>query len=96
MRHVKETMSGIALETLSEEYYRAERAAAVLAVALYCLGIIALLGAGVLCAVCLRGCAAETAPAFAAAEVYAGGCLAENIRLGIYGDEMCGFITEER
>ena len=72
------TQTGITLETLR----RRERDAAA-AVALACAAALALIGAA-----CLRGCAADPAPAGAAA------CYEANWSRGLYADELAGSVGE--
>ena len=78
------TQTGITLETLRRRE-RGTAAAALLA----CAAVLALIGAGALCAACLRGCSAERAPAAPAA------CYEANWSRGVYGDELCGVIAAE-
>ena len=77
------TQTGITLETLR----RRERDAAA-AVALACAAALALIGAGCVLAACLRGCAADPAPAGAAA------CYEANWSRGLYADELAGSVGE--
>lgn len=70
------TQDGIRLETLRER----ERSFAALTL-LACMAGLALIGAGALCAACLRGCVAAHAQADAA-------CCEANWSRGIYGDEL--------
>ena len=71
------TPGGITLETLRRRE-RGAAAAALMAGAV----LLALIGAGALCAACLRRCAPEAAPATAAA------CYEANWSRGVYGDEL--------
>ncbi len=77
------TQTGITLETL-----RRREPDAAAAVAPACAAALALIGAGALCAACLRGCSAERAPAAPAA------CYEANWSRGVYGDDLADSVGE--
>ena len=89
------TRNGVTLETEERDEYEHADGLVNLLEAMLVAGLIslALLGAAALAAQAERAWRQWRGERAAAAATTAE-CLAENVRLGTYGDEMCGFITE--
>lgn len=87
------TRDGVTLETEERDEYEHADGLVNLLEAMLVAGLISLavLGAAALAAQAERAWRQWRGERAAATTAE---CLAENVRLGIYGDEMCGFITE--